>query len=93
MLIAGSVSIEPFEGSRWRLRRTRLAMGIESTFGLGKAGSGRRRECEAEVGSGRMVIDGDSGRCLEGMVAPVFPVADGPDTLRLRVPWHTIGSG
>jgi len=40
-----------------------------------------------------MVIDGDSGRCLEGMVAPVFPVADGPDRLRLRVPWHTIGSG
>ena len=30
---AGSLRIETFEGSRWRLRRTRSAMGFECHFG------------------------------------------------------------
>lgn len=31
----GALSIRPFEGSRWRLRRLRQAMGFESTFAAG----------------------------------------------------------
>ncbi len=92
----GALSIGAFEGSRWRLRRTRPAMGIESSFllwatGVEQEGERRVRLRKTSGAAERRLLD-----CLKGIFAVLLRVASAVGTPPTRVPeqaWESTWNG